>query len=127
MKAVIRNYDDAISFIHRVFDKLGEEFQKPQLIECKDYHPPRTLDQNRRLHWMIGLLASHIGYSPSELKDWFKIEYGPKKKFVYGNYAAMIPKSTAEYSKMEMIEFIGQIDRVAAELGFQFPENEDGA
>jgi hypothetical protein len=120
MKSVIYNHNDAVRFVHKVSAKLGDTFEKPQIIECKLYRPPRTLPQNAKLHAMIGELAANFGYSASELKDWLKWEYGPKKEFSFRSHRKMIPKSTAEYSKLEMIEFIGQVDRIATENGFTF-------
>jgi hypothetical protein len=123
MKAVIRNYDEAIKFVHRILDTHGEHFAKPQLISCEIYRAPRSLPQNAKLHAMIGELAKEVGYAPSELKDWFKVEFGPKKRFEYRGIVKMIPKSTAEYSKLQMIDFIDQIYRVAAEMGYTFSED----
>ena len=120
MKKVIRNYDDAERFIRRI--NFGA---KPMLIECKLYRPPRTLSQNAKLHAMIGELANHIGYSASELKDWLKWEYGAKKFFRFGSHEKLIPKSTAEYTKLEMIDFIDQVDRLAIENGFTFSYDEE--
>jgi hypothetical protein len=122
MKSVIRTHNDALRFVDRATRELGATFDKPQLIELKQYRPPRSLPQNAKMHVMIGELAKEVGYSASELKDWFKLEHGPKQRFTFGGIDKMIPKSTASYTKMEMIEFIGQIERVGAEMGFVFEE-----
>ena len=119
MKSVIRNHEDAEKFIGRI------NFEKPQLIECRLYRPPRTLPQNAKFHAMVGELANHFGYSSSELKDWLKHEYGPKKFFRFGSHEKLIPKSTAEYSKLEMVEMIDQVDRIAIENGFTFSHDKE--
>ena len=74
---------------------------------------------------MVGELANHFGYSSSELKDWLKHEYGPKKFFRFGSHEKLIPKSTAEYSKLEMVEMIDQVDRIAIENGFTFSHDKE--
>ena len=120
MKAVVRNHSEAIRFIDRACVELGQQFDKPQLIEIKRYKPPRSLPQNARCHAMIGELAKEIGYTAAELKDWLKIEFGPHEEFNFGDHQSWIPKSTAKYTKAEMSDFMAHIERIAAEMGFMF-------
>ena len=120
MKKVIHSYDELLNVVERLVEKNLLTFQHPYTFEIKPYKPPRTLPQNAKLHAMIGVLANHIGYGSSELKDWLKLEYGPKKRFEYGEHVSMIPKSTAAYTKTEMIAFIDQGDMIAAEAGYRF-------
>ena len=126
MKAVIHNYDNAADFFRRLISKYGRDFERPMLIEVKPYQARRSLEQNSKLHAMISELAAHIGYSASELKEFLKLEYGPTKLFEYGDHQTMIAKSTAEYTKQEMIAFIDQIYMVAAEAGYKFKEYDNG-
>ena len=126
MKAVIRNKNEGINFLTRACSGLGEKFENPQLIEVKRYKPPRSLPQNAKFHVMLGELANEIGYSLDDLKDYFKWEFGPKQCISIGGKDRMIPRSTASYSKMEMVEMIGQVERVGAENGFQFSEVTNG-
>ena len=124
MKTVIRNRNDALRFVDRYCTEYGVNWELPQMIEIKRYKPPRSLPQNAKLHAMIRELATEIGYSEDELKDYFKSTFGPQKVlFVLGN-EKRIPKSTTEYNKLEMADMIGQVERIGAELGFRFSEGE---
>lgn len=123
MKAVIRSHNEGANFLSRACRDLGEQFDKPQLIEIKRYHPPRSLPQNAKLHAMIGELANEIGYSAAELKDWLKLEYGVYKTLDINGRKTNIPKSTAEYTKIEMAELIGHVERIGAEMGFRFSDD----
>jgi hypothetical protein len=124
MKTVIRSHNEGLNFLTLACRDLGEHFDKPQLIEIKRYKPPRSLPQNARCHAMIGELANEIGFSAAELKSWLKIEFGPHEPFTFGNYESYIPKSTAKYNRQEMSDFMMHIERIGAEMGFQFSEGE---
>lgn len=125
MKAVAHSRNEALRFIDRACGSLGHTWEPPQLIEIKKYKPPRSLPQNAILHTQIRELATHIGYSETELKDWLKLEYGPKKRLVWYKDQVqlldkMIPKSTAEYTREEMSDMIAHVERIGAEMGFRF-------
>ncbi len=122
MKSVIRNHNSGYRFIDKACNEIGQIFEKPYLIEIKPYKPPRTLPQNARFHAMINELAKEIGYSASDLKDWLKLEYGPKKYFVFQGIEKDIPMSTADYNKVQMIDMIGHLERIGAEIGFVFSD-----
>ena len=122
MKIVIRNRDEGLQAINDFYSLQGTDLTEPKLLEVKRYRPPRSLPQNAKLHVMIGELADHTGYSPSELKEWLKLEYGIYQKITISGKSANIPLSTASYTKQQMAELIGHIERIGAELGFQFSE-----
>lgn len=115
MKQVVKNTQVLWRIFAKVADELGEEFEKPQLLTIEDYKPPRSLSQNARLHCMIRALSNFTGHSESELKDWFKAEYGPKKRLQVGSQGQQIPLSTTLYTKKQMAEFMEHVDRVCAE------------
>jgi AraC-like DNA-binding protein len=100
MKAVIRHRNDALRFVDRFCSEFGPEWEKPQIRE----------------------LATEIGYSEDELKYYFKSSFGPQKNLFVLGEQKRIPKSTTEYSKLEMTEMIGHLERVGAELGFRFSD-----
>ena len=77
MKQTVANSQILWRLFANTVDLLGETFEKPQLVTIEDYKPPRSLPQNARLHCMIRALSDYTGHSESELKSWFKAEYGP--------------------------------------------------
>ena len=123
MKQVVRNRNDALRFIDRVCLDLGQTFDAPYLMSFALYRPPRSHPQNAKCHAMIRELAQAIGYSDTELKEWFKLEFGPKKRLTINGVDKVIPLSTLDYNRSQMSEFIGQIERVAAEIDFRFRED----
>ena len=122
MKEIVRNTQTLWRIFAKVADQKGEEFEKPQLVSIEDYKPPRTLNQNARLHCMIRALSNHTGHSESELKDWFKAEYGPTKRLMVGTQGQMIPLSTTLYTKKQIAELMEHVDRVCAENGVYVDE-----
>jgi len=82
----------------------------------------RSLEQNALLHALIGQLATWLGYGPGELKDVLKELYGPKRLAHLGDRKAMVPLSTAYYTKQQMSDMIEHIYRLAAEYGCTLEE-----
>lgn len=122
MKAVIRQRNDALRFVDRFCSENGCHWEKPQLIEVKRYKPPRSMPQNAKFHAMIRELATELGYSEDELKDYFKCTFGPQKIISVLGEEKRIPLSTTEYNKAQMTDLIGHVERVGAELGFRFSD-----
>lgn len=117
MKVVCKNRTTAWRVFAKALDPLGDPFEKPYLLTFEEFKPPRSLPQNARLHCMIRALSKHTGHSESELKDFFKAEYGPHKRLQVGTEGKMIPLSTTLYTKKQMAELMEQVDRVCAECG----------
>ena len=122
MKAVIRQRNDALRFVDRFCSENGVHWEKPQLIEIKRYSPPRSMPQNAKLHAMIRELATELGYTEDELKDYFKLTFGPQKIMRVAGEEKRIPLSTTEYNKVQMTDLIAHVERVGAELGFRFSD-----
>lgn len=122
MKIVIRSRDEGLQAINDFYSLHGTDLTEPKLLEVKRYKPPRSLSQNAKLHVMVNELANHVGYSPSELKEWVKREYGVYQEITILGSTTNIPLSTTSYTKQQMAELIGHIERIGAELGFQFSD-----
>ena len=120
MRAIVINRNECLRMIDRFCSEVGPTFPYAQLITIKRFKAPRTDTQNSKCHAMIRELAQEIGYSDSELKDWFKWEFGAKKALFVNGKERLIPTSTLDYNKSEMSDFIGQIERIGAEMGFRF-------
>ena len=123
MREIHRNTQTLWRMFSNVATELGEEFDRPQMVIVEDYKPPRSLSQNARLHCMIRALSDHTGHSESELKDWFKAEYGPTKRLQVGSQGNMIPLSTTQYTKKQMAELMDHVDRVCADCGVYVDES----
>lgn len=115
MKQICKNSQSLWRVFAKFCDENGEEFEKPQLVEIRDYVPTRSLPQNARLHCMIRNLSQHTGHSESELKSYFKAEFGPTKRLQVGSEGRVIPLSTTQYTRKQMAEMIEHVDRVCAE------------
>lgn len=115
MKTVIRDIHALWKIFSKISAENGETFEKPKLVTIEDYKPPRSLSQNARLHCMIRALADATGYSESELKDFVKAEYGEKRRVQVGDVDKLVPLSTTEYNRSQMMALIEQVDRLCAE------------
>ena len=125
MRKVVASTHALWMIFKQVGEKYGEVFEKPLMVTVEEYRPPRTLPQNARLHCMIRALSEFTGHSESELKDWFKAEYGPTKRLQVGSQGNIIPLSTTQYNRKQMAEMIDHVDRVCAENGV-YVEDEHG-
>lgn len=80
---------------------------------------PGTEEQNRAAHALLtafyvsGFASIPDNCTLAEFKVRKKLEYGPVYEFEYRGQTAKIPKSWAEYSKQERIDFI---DSLLAEI-----------
>ena len=120
MRAVVKSHEQAVKFLERAASFLGNQYEKPHVVEIKEFKPIRSVAQNALFHAMINELALEIGYAPSELKDWFKSEYGPTRYMKICGIDKSIPISTTLYNKVQMAEMIGHIEGIGAEMGFTF-------
>ncbi len=126
MKAVCRSRNSAIKSLDDYIAKtgIGCNWEKPQLVEIRPYKPPRSLEQNARMHSMFRQLANFTGYSESEIKDYCKSEVGPHKVIAI-DQVKDVPKGTSEYSKLEASDMIEHLYRIGAEVGCVFTDGED--
>ena len=123
MKKVIASSQALWRMFAEVAEQHGEIFDKRLAVTVEEHKPLRTLPQNARLHCMIRALADFTGHSESELKSWFKAEYGPTKRLQVGSEGRVIPLSTTKYTRKQMAEMIDHVDRVCAENGVWIDES----
>ena len=122
MRSICRSRNAAIRFVDQLCSEIGEDWNKPYLISAKVFKPPRTNPQNAKLHAMFRDLSAHTGFSEQEVKDWLKLEYGPKKVVQIGDTVKSIPKGTSEYTREEFSDFIDRVFQVGAEIDCVFLE-----
>lgn len=107
--------DNAVSLIKSL--TISEE--RLIKITVEDYEENRSLEQNAKLHAMLGELADQTGYRLDEIKSIILIELGHCKHVVDpdGN-EYKIPKSTSKMSVKKLSELIEEIYQWSAENGF---------
>lgn len=120
-RQVIRNS----SQLWTLFDKVKDrDWTKPVLISVSIYRPPRSTDQNALLHVLFRDVANHVGRPEQEIKDIFKHQFGPMKTVRVGDVETILPKGTSEYNKLEMIDFIDNVQAKGNEWGVEWSEIE---
>ena len=124
MKQVVRSRNDAHRFIDRVSNGLGETFEKPYLIDIKEFKPPRSNAQNALLHVLFREIGLHVGRPEDEIKDIFKYQYGVMKKLELFGDVTYVPKGTSDYNKQELSDMVEQVYRKGAEWGVEFTDQD---
>ncbi len=117
MRFVIRSRNEFINIAAQVGDKFDG---KPYTVTIKRFVRPRTLDQNKKLHAMLGELADHCGYSDAEMKDWAKAELELTKVIQIGSNVCEVPLPTSEYTVQQLSDLIDRIQQIGAEIGCAF-------
>lgn len=123
MKATVRNVSQLLDFVEQCKPFL---MGTPYRIEFAKIKPWRSLDQNKKLHAMIGELAEHTGYTQEEMKDLVKTMFGPKKSIEIKGQVHTIVRGTSEYSVDECAAFIDRLYAFGAELDCPFTEQPEG-
>lgn len=117
MRFAIRTKADLLHMVDKVVPTLDG---KPYTLVIKPFHVPRSLDQNKKMHAMIGELADFCGYSRNRMKEIVKNEFGPKEVVEVGQRVVDITKGTSDYDVHEMSEMIERLYQLGAELGHVF-------
>lgn len=130
MRAVVRSLEDLQAWIEKLA-REGILTGKPLTVSIREFHRPRTLDQNAKLHAMFRDLAEHTGFTEGEIKDYFKSEFGPKMSIALPAYGQpgqpdpRIPKGTSRYTVQEMAAMLERVYQVGAECGCRFSDDEE--
>ena len=127
MKSVVRCRNECITAIDRACTRLGMNFEHPQMLSIFRYRPPKTNEQNAKMHVMWRELGHLVGHTEADMKEFFKEEYGETVKVRIGEKWKMVKKSCADYTKDECSDMIEHIYRVAAEAGYVLsdPQGQD--
>lgn len=119
-RAIVRNPLE----LRRAFEAWAPHLDgQPCLVTIGPQRPRRSLAQNSLLHALLAQLASHLGYTPDELKDVVKELYGRKRMVEIGGRRVMVPVSTAHYTKAELSDMIVLVEKLAAEYGCPLEEH----
>ena len=82
----------------------------------------RTLPQNSYYWWCLEIIIESQGNTPEELHEIFKSMFCPRKFIKYKNKEISMPKSTAELTTVEFMDYFDRVKQEAAELGVILPE-----
>lgn len=104
-----------------MIEKVAPELDGRQYsVIVKPFYVPRSLDQNKKLHAMIGELADFCGYSRNRMKEIVKNEFGPVVSVTVGQRVVDVSKGTSEYDVHEMSDMIDRLHQLGAEIGCVF-------
>ena len=120
MRSICRSRNSALRFVDQLCNEIGEEWNKPYLISAKVFKPPRSLEQNAKLHCLFRDLSAHTGYTESEIKDVIKARFGLHKVVQIDGTPTSIAKSTTEYSREELSDLMDRVYMLGAEIGCVF-------
>jgi len=98
----------------------------PLEVVIKPYKRNRSLQQNARLHKIIGECSKESGYTIDEMKMEFKKELLPPiGHFDYKGHKCPVFKSTKDMKVDELNEFMEQVENLAAKwYGVRLPHGE---
>ena len=93
-------------------------------ITIEKFKTTRTIQQNRYLHLIIGMMAKELGYDAEELKEIIKFKF-LKEEVVDENSGEVYPyiKSTAKLTKDEFSDLVDSIKHWSSdEFGIILPD-----
>ncbi len=122
MKAVVRSRQDLNSWVYRVCEQLGDNFDKPYTVTIQKFHRPRTTDQNAKVHAMFRELARFTGHSEADVKDYIKAEFGPTRQVKIGKYTNQVPAGSSTWNVETCSMIIEELYRIGAEIGCEFTD-----
>ena len=116
-------YDLSKSFEKEQFSVKAKYLaKKGSLVELTEKKKKRSLNQNAYLHVLFGIFGLEFGLTTDEAKQVIKERFlGYKKEGIGRGFV----RETSRLSKDEMITFIDQFKRFAAEHGIHLPDSED--
>ena len=106
-----------------VVDLIGSlPDEKEWLVIIEEYVPEKTSQQRKGFHYLVGVFAKELGYSPDEMKQVVKAEcFGIEMVEVAGRVVEVI-KPSEEADKVQYADLISTCYRLAAECGIVLPD-----
>jgi hypothetical protein len=120
--------------INKVFVPNSEEYYRHHLskFEGKEVRVAvmpkkkvRSLNQNAYYWFCLGLISQSQGNTPEELHKIFKSMFCPRKYIKYKGKEVSMPKSTADMTVSEFMEYFDRVKQEASELGVLLPEADE--
>jgi molybdopterin-biosynthesis enzyme MoeA-like protein len=97
------------------------EAGKEALVRVEPYAKPKSRQQMATLHKWFGEIANQTGDSPDAIKDVMKQRFLP---LVPTRMDTMVRQSTTALTKREMMDFMTQVQAMAADYGLQLTQPE---
>jgi hypothetical protein len=125
----VANYDLSNSFKRQQFLAEVKKFVSAEdYVTLQRIAKPRSSNQNRYLHALLGLLCTYTGYTINEMKDtckvWFAPRYFREPKTKHEVRVEFI-RHTSEMTKEEMTDFIDKIRHWGNSNGYYLPTVEE--
>ena len=95
----------------------------PVEVIIRKHRPARSADANS-YYWgvVVGLLAEHLGYEPTELHVALRNKFLPERSGSNGKVKSV--STTAELNTAEFADYVDRCVRLAAECGCYVPDPE---
>ena len=123
MHIVINNKEQAAKVCGQL---LAEDYDRPKLLKLSDYKPPKTTQQVRYAHSIIGYIAKYNAISAEKAKTDSKAAFGiinVETSCITGNRSARL-KSLADYTREEIEVFITQLEKFCEENNIYYERSE---
>lgn len=130
MKELIAHFtvvDGKMQFVNRDFILLNvPKFEGCRgEIKIKKKWSQRSLKQNGLYYMWVDILAETFGYTKNEMHGVLKDMFGIKDRITINGKEHSSLKSTSDYSKGQMVEYMFDIETWAAGEGVKLPRPED--
>jgi hypothetical protein len=102
------------------------ESDKKVSVTIENLRSHRSLQQNRYLWGVVyPIIAEATGYTVNELHEWARAQYLKPRVIEVAGMTRNVTRSTTELSKGEMVEYVDELIRLGAELGYHVPSPEE--
>ena len=113
----LKNLSEA-SIAKVYLDKLIEKGSRCEIIKVPENRTPK---QGAYVHVLIRIFAVYFGYEDDEAKIVIKNDLG----YIYEKNGKKFLRSTKDFTKEEMMDFIDKLIKYSAEQGLPLPSAEE--
>lgn len=125
LRAKVQNhrlvFDQDENWLTNAFFKLEGKNVIVDVEEVKNF---RSGKQNRYYYKCVDVLAAETGESPKRLHTILKGLHAPRIETTWNGKSYLIPKSTADMTVGEFVEYFMKVQSEAADLGVILPDPE---
>jgi hypothetical protein len=114
----ISDVDKVKSFMNRAFQEFKE---KEIVIDIDLWKDKRSLQQNKYLHLIFGIIGKELGYSTDDCKYHVLTELNFTREIVNKKTGkiSIVPRSTSELSYNDFYDLTSRVSMLAGELGIR--------
>lgn len=106
--------------LQQALDYLGKLSGREAIVNITKVNPPRSGQQNKYFHSILGIFGIETGFTAEEAKTIFKRNVNPDI-FVYERNDIKFLKSSADLTTVEMTKAIDRFREYAGEQGIEIP------